>query len=259
MAEIPCQSVPAGTRRPAAPPSQLQTVPPDERPHEKLDRLGAASLTSAELLAIILRTGRPGCNVIETARALLYGACTETAEREVSALNRLIGMTPEEIRNCPGIGPVKTRQVLAAIELGRRMQEARPGLAPDLSSPEAVVQWLSPRLKHQPTEEVWLMLADCHNRLIRPVHISRGGLTSAALHPRDVFREAVRANAYAVVLSHNHPSGDCTPSESDIRVTRRLMDAGRMLGVPLNDHIIISTGGWCSLRRDTDIWTSGAC
>lgn len=257
MAEAPHLTEPAGCPHPA--PSPLQTVPPDERPHEKLDRLGAASLTSAELLAIILRTGRPGCNVIETARTLLYGGQCETGEREVSALNRLIGMTPEEISGCPGIGPVKTRQVLAAIELGRRMQQARPGLSPDLSSPEAVVQWLSPRLKHQPTEEVWLLLADCHNRLIRPVHISRGGLTSAALHPRDVFREAIRANAYAVVLSHNHPSGDCTPSDSDVRVTRRLLDAGRMLGVQLNDHIIISTGGWCSLRRNTDIWTAGAC
>ena len=234
------------------PVTSMQHMPICERPYEKLDRVGVENLTNAELLAIIIRTGKSGQNVLTTAKQLLYSE--GGSEGVTGSLHRLISLTPEEMMACPGIGPVKTRQILATLELGKRLCNETSKPAKDLSSPEAVVSYIGNELRFQAVEEAHILMTDCRNQLIRSLLVSRGGVTSTSLHPREVFREAIRANATGVIIVHNHPSGFCEPSKSDIQTTIRLCKAGLMIGIPINDHIIVTTNSWISMRRETDIW-----
>ena len=233
---------------PAAP-LTVHEMLPGLRPREALAQRGAAQLPDDALLAILLRSGRRGRNVVELARDVLqaFGGIVPLARASF-----------EEIaaRRIPGLGKVKAMEIAAALELGRRAAAQNPAAeAPVVRDPASVLQQLLP-LSHNLRQEVfWALLLDARNRLIgRPQEISRGLLDSAPVHPREVFAPAISHAAAAIILAHNHPSGDPSPSSEDLRVTRQLVEASRILGIRVIDHVIIGRAtdlrpGHLSLRE----------
>ena len=234
---------PSGCREErAAYPSPALTVRemlPDLRPREALAQRGATALADDALLAILLRNGRRGRNVVELARDLLQA---------FGGLGPLANASFEEIvaRRFAGVGRVKAMEIAAALELGRRAaaQDVRAE-APVVREPAMVAAQLRPLVSGLRQEVFWALLLDARNRLIgRPQEISRGLLDSSPVHPREVFSAAIRHAAAGLILAHNHPSGDPTPSTEDLRVTRQLVEASRILGIRVLDHVI--------LGRETD-------
>lgn len=218
----------------------IKDMPQGERPRERLQHYGAQALSTAELLAIILRTGVDGENVIRLAERLLT---------QFNGLPGLARASFAELCQVKGIGPAKVTQLKAALELGRRLQVAAPDERPVISSPVDVVQLVSSEMAFLPQEEFWVLLLDVRNRVMRVHHLYRGSLNRATVRVAEVFREAIRENAAAVIAVHNHPSGDPTPSPQDVALTRTLTEAGKLLEIPLLDHVIIGLGRWVSLKE----------
>jgi len=210
---------------------RLADMPDRLKPREQFEQLGADRVSDAALLALILRSGVRGMNVVDLADHMLrdYGSLTSLARTPV-----------EELRRIKGMGNVKAQVLKAALELARRLAiEAIPE-AHRIVTPEDAVMLLRERARVCEGEIFWVLLLDTKNRLQRtPVEISKGTLNASLAHPREVYREAIRGNCAAIVLVHNHPSGDPTPSPEDIRVTRQLVDAGKIVEIPVLDHIII--------------------
>ncbi|MFN2351007.1 MAG: DNA repair protein RadC [Kiritimatiellia bacterium] len=209
---------------------RLHDLPPNQRPRELLERFGVAAVQDEVLLAIILRSGISGANVLELARKLLqdYGSLTEMAAASERDLRR------------PGIGPVKAQILKAALELGRRLSEETITATPYIRTPANAAALLRPRAQGLKHETFWVLLLNSKNRLQgKPLDISRGLLDASLVHPREVFRSAIREASAAVILAHNHPSGDPSPSPEDLRITRQLVDAGRLLSIRVLDHIIL--------------------
>jgi DNA repair protein RadC len=204
-------------------------LPSGELPRERLLRHGAEVLSDAELLAIFLRTGKRGQNVLMTAQLLL---------REWGTLRRLAGCTPQELARVSGIGPAKASQLKAAFEMGCRM--ARPE-AEKLRVDRAgvIYELLAAQMQSLPYESLRVLLLDTRHGLLEEKEISQGSLNESIAHPREIFRPAIAKGAYALAVAHNHPSGDPQPSESDRKLTRRLLEAGNLLQIPLVDHVII--------------------
>ncbi len=204
-------------------------MPQDERPREKLLGRGAAALTDPELIAILLRTGLPGANAVEVARQLLaqYGS--------LSGLSRC---SVNEIASIPGIGPAKALQLVAAFGLGQRLANERLSRQ-KLDSPELIHDLVAAEMRTLHKESLRVILLDTRYHLLRIEEVSRGSVNESIAHPRDVFRPAVISSAYAVIVVHNHPSGDPSPSQSDHSLTRRLAEAAELLQIKLLDHIII--------------------
>jgi DNA repair protein RadC len=220
-------------------PPVLESLGRDDRPRERLLTLGASALAAPELMAIVLGTGGPGADALELGRRLL-------AESNGS-LRRLAGRGAAEWARHAGIGPAKAARLLAALELGLRAAcESRP-LPPRIRDPEDVVRRLAPRLRDLPVEEFHLLALDSQSQVLREVLVSRGILNSSLVHPREVFRPAIAEGAAGIIVAHNHPSGDPTPSAEDRAVTRQLVAAGRLLDIPVYDHLIIAGDRWVSL------------
>ena len=197
---------------------KIREMPREERPREKLAAHGASALTDPELIAILLRTGVPGANAIEVARKLLkdYGS--------------LAGIR--------GIGPAKAVQLVAAFGLGQRL--ARETLSKQkIDSPELVNELVGPEMRRLRKESLRVILLDTRYHLIRVEEVSIGSVNESIAHPRDIFRPALVSSAYAVIVVHNHPSGDASPSQTDHSLTRRLAEAAELLQIKLLDHIII--------------------
>jgi DNA repair protein RadC len=212
--------------------SRLQEMPASERPREKAERLGFGALTDAELLAIFIRTGLPGRNALQLAADLLRdcGGFTELARR-----------TPAEIRRkSKGIGPAKSLELAAAFEIGRRLARGA-SVQPLLDTPQRVFDAFGPEMLALRQESLRVLVLDAKLRLIRAEEIARGSVNECLAHPREIFRHAVVHSGYAVVVLHNHPSGDPSPSSADYRVTRTLADAARLLQITLLDHIILGS------------------
>jgi len=209
--------------------SRFEDLPEEDRPRERLQRHGAEVLTDAELLAIFLRTGKVGVDVMTMAKSLI---------KEWGTLRRLAGCTPGELAKVSGIGPAKAAELKAAFEMGRRM--ARPE-AEKLRVDRAGVihDLLGAEMQGLPYESRRVLLLDTRHGLLEEKEISRGSLNESIAHPREIFRPAIAKGAYAVAVAHNHPSGDPQPSEADRRLTRRLAEAGTLLQIPLVDHVII--------------------
>jgi len=204
-------------------------MPEEERPREKLAAHGASALTDPELIAILLRTGVPGTNAIEVARELL---------KEYGSLRGLSRCSMHELKKIPGIGPAKAVQLAAAFDLGNRL--ARETLSKQkIDSPELVNELVGPEMRRLRKESLRVILLDTRYHLIRVEEVSIGSVNESIAHPRDVFRPAVIAFAYAVIVVHNHPSGDASPSQADHSLTRRLAEAAELLQIKLLDHIII--------------------
>lgn len=208
----------------------LKSMPADELPREKLMRHGRASLTDEELIAIFLRTGLHGCNVLELAAMLKKNAGS------LAALGRLEAADIAQL--CKGIGPAKAATLAAVFELGHRA--AREVKKEDvLNSGDAVYEFMIDELRFEQQERMFVLLLNARRELIRKVEIGLGTLTRLVVHPRDVYNQAVRYNASCIVLVHNHPSGHPEPSTQDVHLTQELVKASEFMGIPIMDHIII--------------------
>jgi DNA repair protein RadC len=211
-----------------------------DRPREKLLEKGPEALSDAELLAVLLRTGVSGTDVLAMAQQWLD---------EAGGLESLVRADPRQIMSRKGVGLAKGTVVAAALELGRRL--ARRSLADQqlLDRPEAAVDYLTLRYGHQRVEVFGTLTLDARHRLLRVHELHRGARAHADIEPAEVFNSAIVDNAHAVILWHTHPSGDPTPSGDDEALTRRLADAGRLLGIAVLDHLVVASGGFVSLRQ----------
>ncbi len=218
----------------------IREMPTEERPRERLMSYGAQSLSTAELLAIVLRTGTKERSAIGLAEHLLS---------RHGGLRGVATATVEELACVKGIGPVKGVQIAACVELGRRLAAHTDESRPVIRSPEDVVHLLMPELRDASKEHFKSLLMDTKNRVLRIVTVSIGSLDSSIVHPREVFKDAVASSAACMVVAHNHPSGDPTPSPEDRQVTMRLCEAGRVMGIEVLDHIVIGDGRWVSLKQ----------
>jgi DNA repair protein RadC len=210
---------------------RLKDQPVSERPRERLAALGADALSHAELIAILLRTGLKGANAVEIGKQLIqkYGTLQALAQASIA-----------DLRKVKGIGRDKAVTLVAAFALARKMAGELQHESPVLDNPENVVRLLREKNLVKNVETLQVLLLNTRHRLIRvDEKITEGTLDTLLVHPREVFRAAIAANAAAVVLAHNHPSGDPTPSEADIKVTRDLIRAGQLLKIEVLDHVII--------------------
>lgn len=215
----------------------LQALEPAERPRERLSRLGAAALSNRELLALLMGSGTRRASVLELADALLAAGLHELARRSLADLERR-----------PGLGRAKATRVLAALELGARVASEAGASPPQLGSAAEVARYLLPRYGTRPVETFGLLALDVRRRLRHEAVVSVGCLTASLVHPREVFQEAIAGRAAAVVVFHNHPSGDPEPSAEDLALTRRLASAGALLGIELLDHLVLGAARYVSLR-----------
>ncbi len=209
-------------------------LPVSERPRERLSRLGAEALSEQELLACILGRGVAGDSVLVTARRLLAA---------FHSLRGIAEASVEQLSEVHGIGPAKAVQLKAAVELSRRLALASDGRPPVVDSIDAAAALLRPHLLDKKKEHFVALLLDNRHRLIRLSPIAIGSLSAPLVHPRELFKEAIAASAAAVIVAHNHPSGDPTPSEHDAQMTARLVEAGALLGIEVLDHLILGAGG----------------
>jgi DNA repair protein RadC len=215
---------------------RMQDLPIEMKPREAFERLGAKNTPEEMLIAILLRSGLPGQNVSALARSVL---------QHFDGLAKLAEADYDELRSAKikGLGKVKCMELAAALELGRRASIAAGSPEPTfIKEPKAVCRVIAPLLHNQRQESIWVILLDTKSRMIgRPVESTRGLLDSSPTHPREVFKKAIRCNAAAIVIVHNHPSGDPTPSREDIEATRRLVESARIIGIPVFDHVIIGS------------------
>lgn len=218
----------------------IKLWPEGERPREKLVANGPESLSDAELLALILRTGdhAAGLSAIDMGRELI---------REFGDLRNLSRASVSEICRIKGTGPAKASSIKAALELANRCSSHNLASGERYTSPAQVFQHYHHRFRDRRKEYVLALLLDGKNRIIREVRISEGSLNQSIVHPREVFNPAVRDSAAALILVHNHPTGDPAPSREDLELTRRLKEAGELMGIRLLDHVIIGDGSYVSL------------
>jgi DNA repair protein RadC len=219
---------------------RLKDQPYSERPRERMREHGPDVLNSAELIAILLRTGLKGANVLEVAQELVqrHGSLTSLARAGI-----------EDLQSVKGIGPDKAVTLVAAFTLARKMAAEMRNEAPVLDTPEAVVNLMREDSRVKDKEQFQVLLLNTRRRLMQVVKIADGTLDTLLVHPREVFKPAIAAGAAAVVLTHNHPSGDPSPSEADIKVTRDLIRAGQLLKIEVLDHVVI---GRATLERPKD-------
>lgn len=219
----------------------VKELPKSERPRERLARLGAEHLSLQELLAILISAGsRKGCDVGQIAVALL--------NRFDGNITQLFSASIEELSTIEGIGFVKACQIKAVFELANRIAAFYGQKRPRITSTDDVVVMVLPHMRNLKQEHFMAVLLDSKSRIIRCKTISVGSLDSALVHPRDVFRPAIVHSASSLIVVHNHPSGDPTPSDEDILLTRELCLCGKMLGVEILDHIIIGDSDYVSLK-----------
>lgn len=218
----------------------MRDLSPDDRPREKLLRHGAAALGDNELVALVLGSGSRRRGVLAVANELLAAH---------GGLHGLRRTACDELMRTTGIGRARAAQILAALELGRRTLTHAPGARPQLRGPRDAAAYLLPRFGSGGVEQFGVVLLDTKHRVLRACVLTLGTLNRSVVEPRDVFREATRGGAAAIVVFHNHPSGDPTPSPEDVDLTRRLTAAGRLLGIDVVDHVILSETGYCSFKE----------
>ncbi len=220
--------------------SRVAELTEDERPREKMQAKGAASLSDAELLAVLVRTGRKGEPVLELTRNWLG---------EAGGLPGLAALDIGELRRRRGIGLSKATIVAAALELGRRLARAQAESRDLLDRPELAAEYLARRHAGERVELFGCLTLDSRHRLVREHVLHRGARTHADVEPAEVFRAAIADNAHGMIVWHTHPSGDPTPSDDDIALTRQLAAAGKTLGIRVLDHLVVAGGGHVSLRQ----------
>ena len=210
----------------------MREMPKDERPYEKCARLGADSLSDVELLAVLLRTGTQGENAVDLARRVLYHA----GENGILGIHQF---NVERLKKIKGIGQVKAIQISCISELAKR-----------LSEPKTIAQYYMEDLRHEKQEHMKLLMLNSKAKLLGETNISKGTVNASLITPRELFIEALQKNAVSIIILHNHPSGDPTPSREDMLTTKRILDAGALIGIDLLDHIIIGNNCYMSFREE---------
>ena len=221
----------------------MKDLPVSERPYEKCRAYGPAVLSDAELLAVILRTGCQGRSAYDLAVSLLK---KQTGAKKLSALT---AMRTETLMQTPGIGPVKAVQLVCIGELARRLQRERARGRLKLSSPQSIADYFMQEMKDLGYEQIRAVFFDTKSNLICEEMLSRGTVNMSLITPREIFLAALAVQAVFVVLVHNHPSGDPTPSPDDLLLTRRVAESGALIGIELLDHIVIGDGTYTSLKE----------
>ena len=219
----------------------IRELPRSDRPRERLVDLGANALSTAELLAIVLGSGGRGRSTLRIGQEILGS--------NQGSLRRLAMKPVGDLTSHSGVGRARAVVIHAALELGRRMAGEHRDEATPIRSPRDVVAVFGPRLEDVPVEEFHVAVLDAQHRLERDITVTRGILNSSLVHPREVFREAIAERAAAIILVHNHPSGDPSPSADDRNVTDQLVAAGRLLDIPVHDHVIIGRGRYTSFAE----------
>ncbi|GAB6173215.1 DNA repair protein RadC [Paradesulfitobacterium aromaticivorans] len=219
---------------------RLKDLPAELLPRERLYALGPEALSNREVLAILLRTGVKGENVLDLAERLLADS---------GGLSGLARLTVHELAQLHGLGKAKASGLKAALELGRRLVSSDPASRPVINSPQDVAHLVMEEMRHFDREHFRVVTLNTKNHVLGISPISVGSLNSSLVHPRECFKEAIRRNSNAIILLHNHPSGDPTPSREDIEVTKRLADGGKILGIEVLDHVIIGDNRYISLKE----------
>lgn len=218
----------------------IHDLPDEDRPRERLLRLGPEGMATAELIAIVLGSGMRGKSVIQLAQELIAA---------FGSLANLSKATVQELCQVKGVGPAKAIQLQAAFTLGMRAQSQQAPKRIQIEHPSQAYQLLSPSLEHEQRECVVALLLDSKGGVIATERVSIGTLSESLIHPREVFYPAIRHKAAGMILAHNHPSGDPTPSPEDYQVTKQLIEAGQLLSIPLHDHLVIGAGSYVSMRQ----------
>ncbi len=218
----------------------IRDMPSDERPRERLRLRGASALSNAELLAILLRTGGRGENVLALAGRLLA---------RFEGLDGLARTSFGELCAERSLGEAKAAQVHAALELGKRLLSTRPDERPVVRSPQDVAALLQAEMALLGQEHLRVVLLNTRNQVLAVPEVYKGNVNTAVVRPSEVFRDAVREGCPAVIVVHNHPSGDPKPSADDVSITKQLVEAGALLGIEVLDHVVIARGGFASLRE----------
>lgn len=218
----------------------MKDLLPDDRPREKLSRHGASALGDNELVALVIGHGFRRGGALAIAADVL-AAC--------GGLHGLARSTCDDLRRTPGVGQAHAARIVAAVEMGRRTMTLAPSARPQIRNARDAAAYLLPRYGAYGTEQFGVVLLDTKYRLLRTSVLAVGTLNSSAVQPREVFREAVRGGAAAIVLFHNHPSGDPDPSPEDIELTRRLAAAGTLMGIDVLDHVVLGDVRYCSFKE----------
>lgn len=221
----------------------VRDLPMDERPREKLLKYGSSYLSNTELLAILLRTGMKDKSVMRVAEEVL-------AHFEGQGLSGLIHMSPKELAQIKGVGPTKAVTILAAVELGRRLAVRAAESIESIGGPEDAAHYAMPRFRYEQQEHFALMTLDTKNHITGFFDLTVGTLSASLVDPREVYRKAIQQSAAAIIVFHNHPSGDPSPSREDIAVTERLAKTGKIIGIELLDHIILARDTYLSLKEE---------
>lgn len=234
---------------------RVTDMPSSERPRERLLAHGAKSLATAELIAILLGTGQgPGkLSAVGLGQFILQ----TLSQNQRDPMGVLREVSAQELMDIPGVGPAKATTILAALELGKRVLQARPPEKTVVDDPSVAAAALSHDLMWQTQERFAVLFLDVKHRIIGSKVITIGTATETLAHPRDIFREVLRHGATRIIIAHNHPSGSLEPSPEDITLTRQLLEAAQVLGVPLLDHLILGNGDYASLRQTTALWQEG--
>ena len=210
--------------------NSLKNLPPEERPQERLERLGAASLADRELLAMIIRSGTTNKDVLTLADEMI---------QQAGSLSGLMRWDISDFKKISGIGKVKALQLSSQIEIAKRMIRGERNKRVILDEPRKVWDYLYPEIRSDTVERVWVLCLDRKNKLIQAEVVTSGTATGSLVHPREVFRPAIRHGSTAVILAHNHPSGDPTPSTADLRVTQKILEASKAVDLEFHDHVIL--------------------
>jgi DNA repair protein RadC len=227
----------------------IAEMPDWERPRERLEHHGAEALTDVELLAILLRSGLRGQSVLDLAREVLQAYDGD--------LDRLSRASVSELCAIRGIGPAKAVEIRAAFTLAQRLRQMTALQKPVLDSPQAIARMFREPFRSLHQEELHALLLDTRNRLLRDEIITKGLVDRSQVHPREVFRRAIRESCSRVAIVHNHPSGDPTPSAADIACTKQLVAAGKVVGIELVDHVVIGGGGGLAGREYVSLRAAG--
>lgn len=225
---------------------RIKDIEESQRPRERLEKQGAEALNNAELLAILLRVGKKGASAVQIGQQILS---------KFEGLGGLQRVSFTELCGVDGVGRAKAAQIKAAIELGGRLATVQPQERTIISSPQDVADQVQYTMARLEQEELWILLLDSRNHHMRTIKLYRGSLNSSSVRPAEIFRDAIRHNAAAVIVVHNHPSGDPSPSPEDIHLTRVLIEAGKMLELLVYDHIIIGANGFASIKSlNPSLW-----
>jgi DNA repair protein RadC len=214
----------------------IRDLPVEERPQERLERLGASALSDRELLAMLVRSGTARYDVLAIADELIGSA---------GSLAGLLRWDPSDFLQIKGIGKIKALQLSTQVEIAKRMMRSERIADLILDEPQKVWEYLYPEIRSDAVEKVWVLCLDRKNKLIRAEAVTSGTATGSLVHPREVFRPAIRHGATALILAHNHPSGDPSPSGADLRVTKKILEASKAVDLEMHDHVILGEPEHC--------------